>query len=190
VASREAAAASRLGSPTVQNQRDSATRVSCRRVTPLIPVTFLVSAELCQPIPIMRFMVSTDLIQPIPKIFCIDWVTSVDTNKSQPINTVHTPLFRPSITVVMATVPTEISFFEVCFQLSLICFFPFFAMVYIDLDFDFTMISLMDLGLFPCIYILKDISLFSCIYSNRDLDFTFIYSNSSRIIPIYLILIN
>jgi hypothetical protein len=38
------------------------------------------------------------------------------------------------------------------FQLSLICFFPFFAMVYIDLDSDFTMISLMNLGLFPCIY--------------------------------------
>jgi hypothetical protein len=69
-------------------------------------------------------------------------------------------------------------------------FLPFFAIVYIDLDFDFTMISLMDLGLFPCIYILKDIGLFSCIYSNTDLDFTFIYSNSSRIIPIYLILIN
>jgi hypothetical protein len=57
-------------------------------------------------------------------------------------------------------------------------FLPFFAMVYTDLDFDFTMISLMDLGLFPCIY------------SNRDLDFTFIYSKSSRIILIYPILIN
>jgi hypothetical protein len=32
-------------------------------------------------------------------------------------------------------------------------FLPFFAMVYIDLDFDFTMIFLMDLGLFPCMYI-------------------------------------
>jgi hypothetical protein len=38
------------------------------------------------------------------------------------------------------------------FQLSLICFFLFFAMVYIDLDFNFTMISLIDLGLFLCIY--------------------------------------
>jgi hypothetical protein len=55
--------------------------------------------------------------------------------------------------VVAATVPTEIILlFEVFFQLSLICFFLFFAMVYIDLDFDFTMISLIDLGLFPCIY--------------------------------------
>jgi hypothetical protein len=51
------------------------------------------------------------------------------------------------------TVPTEIiPLFEVFFQLSLICVFTFFAMVYIDLDFNFTMISLMDLGLFPCIY--------------------------------------
>jgi hypothetical protein len=74
--------------------------------------------------------------------------------------------------VVAATVLTEretvlteiIPPFEVFFQLSLICFFPFFAMVYIliDLglfpyiysnrDFDFTMISLIDLGLFLCIY--------------------------------------
>jgi hypothetical protein len=68
-------------------------------------------------------------------------------------------------------------------------FLHFFAMVYIDLDFDFTMMSLMDLGLFH-VYILKDIALFSCIYSNRDSDFTFIYSNNSRINPIYPILIN
>jgi hypothetical protein len=77
--------------------------------------TFLVSVELCQPIPIMRFMVSADLIQSIPKIFCIGWVTSVDTNKAQPINTAHTPLFRPSTTVAAAAVPTEITFFEVFF---------------------------------------------------------------------------
>jgi hypothetical protein len=50
------------------------------------------------------------------------------------------------------------------FNFSLICFFPFFDVVYIliDLglfpclysnrDFDFTMISFIDLGLFPCIY--------------------------------------
>jgi hypothetical protein len=96
VASREAAsreAASRLGSLTTQNQRDSVIRVSRRWVTPLIPSTFFVSTELCQPIPIMRFMVSADLIQPISKIFCIGWVTSADTNKPQPINTAHTPLF-------------------------------------------------------------------------------------------------
>jgi hypothetical protein len=83
-ASREVAssdAAPRLGSLTVQNQRDSTIRVSHRRVTPLIPGTFLISAELCQPIPIMRFIVSADLIQPIPKIFCIGWVTSADSNK-------------------------------------------------------------------------------------------------------------
>jgi hypothetical protein len=55
--------------------------------------------------------------------------------------------------VAVATVPTEIiPFFEIFFQLSLICFFLFFAMVYIDLDFDFTMISLIDLVLFPGIY--------------------------------------
>jgi hypothetical protein len=135
VASREAAAASReaasreaalrLGSLTVQNQRDSAIRVSRWWVTPHIPDTFLVSTELCQPIPIIRFMVSTALIQLIPKIFCISWVTSADTNKPQPINIAHTPLFQSSTTVAAATVPTEISFFEVFFQLSLICFFPF-----------------------------------------------------------------
>jgi hypothetical protein len=47
--------------------------------------------------------------------------------------------------------PRLFFFFEVFFQLSLICFFPFFI-VYIDLDFDFTMISLIDIGIFPCIY--------------------------------------
>ncbi len=84
---------------------------------------------------------------------------SVDTNKAQPINTVRTPLFRPSSTVAVATVLTEgncsdrdYSPFLRYFSTSLICFFSLFAMVYIDLDFDFTMISLMDLGLFPCIY--------------------------------------
>jgi hypothetical protein len=55
--------------------------------------------------------------------------------------------------VAVATVPIGIiPPFEVFFQLSLICFFLFFAMVDIDLDFDFTMISLIDIRLFPCIY--------------------------------------
>jgi hypothetical protein len=80
----------RLGSLLGQNKRDSVIRVSRRWVNPLIPNTFLVLAELCQPIPIMRFMVSTDLIQSIPKIFCIGWVMSADTNKPRPINTAHT----------------------------------------------------------------------------------------------------
>jgi hypothetical protein len=84
-------------------------------VTTLTPDTFLVSAELCRPIPIMRFMVLADLIELIPKIFCIGWVTSADTNKSHPINIARTPLFRPSTTVVAATVLTEISFFRYFF---------------------------------------------------------------------------
>jgi hypothetical protein len=55
--------------------------------------------------------------------------------------------------MAVATVPIGIiPPFEVFFQLSLICFFLFFAMVDIDLDFDFTMIALIDIGLFPCIY--------------------------------------
>jgi hypothetical protein len=119
VASREVAsreAAPRLGSLTAQNQRDSVIRVSHQRVTPLIPETFLVSVKLFQPIPIMRFMVSTDLIQQIQKIFCIGWVTSVDTNKPQLINTAHTPLFRLSTTVAVATVPIEISFLRYFFN--------------------------------------------------------------------------
>jgi hypothetical protein len=75
-------AALKLGSPTAQNQISLQLGFHVGGVTPLILGTFLVSAELCQPIPIMRFMVSTNLIQPIPKIFCIDWVTSADTNKA------------------------------------------------------------------------------------------------------------
>jgi hypothetical protein len=103
-------------------------------------------------------MVSADLIQPIPKIFCIRWVMSADTNKAQSINTAHTPLFRLSTTVVAATVLIESNcsdrdyLFELFFSTFSNMFLPFFAMVYIDLDFHFTMISLMDLGLFPCIY--------------------------------------
>jgi hypothetical protein len=54
VAAREAAA--RLGSMTVQNQMLPRLGFRVGRVTPLIPGTFLVLA---------------DLIQPIPKIFCI-----------------------------------------------------------------------------------------------------------------------
>jgi hypothetical protein len=72
-------AAPRLGSLMVQNQRDSVIRVSRRQGYSPYTQSFLVSGELCQPIPIMIFMVSADLIQPIPKIFCIGWVTSVDT---------------------------------------------------------------------------------------------------------------
>jgi hypothetical protein len=163
-----------VGQPNDANQISPRLGFHIGRVTPLIPGTFLVSVELCQSIPIMRFMV---------------WVTSADTNKAQPINTTHTPLFWPSTTVAAATVPTEISFFDVFLQRSLICFFPFLPW-YIKILILISPWYLMDLGLFPCIYILKDIGLFSCIYSNRDLDFTFIYSNSSRIIPIYPILIN
>jgi hypothetical protein len=101
-------------------------------------------------------------------IYGIGWNKIADTNNLlyrltyvsryqyvQPIYNTHTPLFRLSTTVVAATVSTESNCsdrdYQVFFQLSLICFFPF-AMVYIDLDFDFTMISLMDLGLFSCIY--------------------------------------
>jgi hypothetical protein len=77
---------------------------------------------------------------------------SVDTNKAQPINTACIPLFRPSNTVAAATVPTESNysnrdyspFLRYFFTLSNM-FLPFFAMVYIDLDFDFTMISLIDI---------------------------------------------
>jgi hypothetical protein len=78
---------------------------------------------------------------------------SADTNKVQPINTAHTPLFRLS-----TTVPTESNcsdrdyLFGGIFSTFSNMFLPFFAMIYIDLDFDFNMISLMDLGLFPCIY--------------------------------------
>jgi hypothetical protein len=61
------------------------------------------------------FLVSADLIHLITIIFCISWVTSSDTNKP-PINTTHTPLFRPSTTVAEATIPTEIIFFKVFFN--------------------------------------------------------------------------
>jgi hypothetical protein len=137
-ASREAA--SRLGSLMAQNQISPRFGFRIGGVTPFIPGTFLVSTELCQSIPIMRFMVSTelcqsipimrfmvstDLIQPIPKIFCIGWVTSADTNEAQPINTAHTPLFQPSTTVAAATVPTEISFFQVFFSTFSNMFLPF-----------------------------------------------------------------
>jgi hypothetical protein len=84
---------------------------------------------------------------------------SVETNKAQPINNARTSLFRPSSTVVAATLPTENNcsdrdyfLFLRYFSTFSNMFLPFFAMVYIDLDFDFTMISLIDLGLFPCIY--------------------------------------
>jgi hypothetical protein len=53
--------------------------------------------------------------------------------------------------VAAATIPTEITFLSDFLTFSNM-FLPFFAMVFIDLDFDFTMISLMDLGLLPCIY--------------------------------------
>jgi hypothetical protein len=53
--------------------------------------------------------------------------------------------------VAAATVLTEITFLRYFSTFSNM-FLTFFAMVYIDLDFDFTMISLMDLGLFLCIY--------------------------------------
>jgi hypothetical protein len=71
-----------MGSLMVQNQISPRLGFNVGGVTPLIPDTFLVSAELCQSIPIMRFMVSSDLIQPIPKIFCIGWIMSADTNKA------------------------------------------------------------------------------------------------------------
>jgi hypothetical protein len=80
---------------------------------------------------------------------------SMDTSKAQPINTARTPLFRPSSTVAAGTVPTESncsnrdhSPFLGMFSTFSNMFLPFFAMVYIDLDFDFTMISLIDLELY------------------------------------------
>jgi hypothetical protein len=86
-------------------------------------------------------------------IYGIGWLTSADTNKARLINTAHTPLSGPSTQWRRLLFrPRLFPFFEVFFQLSLICVFPFFAMLYIDFDFNFTMISLMDLGLFPCIY--------------------------------------
>jgi hypothetical protein len=151
VVSREAAP--RLGSLTVQNQISPRLGFCVGGGTPFIPGTLVVSAYVIQPIPKISFMVSVDVIQPIAIIFCIGWLTSTDTNKARPINTAHTPLFRPSTKWRWLLFrPRLFPFFEVFFQLSLICVFPFFAMVYIDLDFNFTMISLMDLGLFPYIY--------------------------------------
>jgi hypothetical protein len=78
--SREVAATSReavprLGSLTVQNQILPRLGFRVGGGTPLIPDTLLVSADV------------------IPIIFCIGWLTSADTNKAQPINTAHTPLF-------------------------------------------------------------------------------------------------
>jgi hypothetical protein len=112
-------------------------------VTPLIPNTLLVSA---------------DIVQPIPIIFSISWLTSADTNMLSLyiIPTHHysdrAPQWRWLLFQPRATVPTKITFFEVFFSTFSNMFLPFFTMVYIDLDFDFTMISLMDLGLFPSIY--------------------------------------
>jgi hypothetical protein len=71
VASSREEAAPSLGSLTAQNEISPRLGFHVGGVTPLIPGTFLVSAELCQPIPIMRFMVSVDVIQPIQKIFGI-----------------------------------------------------------------------------------------------------------------------
>jgi hypothetical protein len=100
VASREVAAsreaALRLASLTTQNQISPRLGFHIGGGTPLIPGTLLVSIDVIQPIPKNSFMVSADVIQPIPIIFCIVWLTSADTNKAWPINTAHTPLFRPS----------------------------------------------------------------------------------------------
>jgi hypothetical protein len=97
VALREAAAsreaAPRLASLTAQNQISPRLGFCIGGGTPLISGTLLVSADVIQPIPKISFMVSTDVIQPIPIIFCIDWLTPDDTNKAEPINTAHTPLF-------------------------------------------------------------------------------------------------
>jgi hypothetical protein len=67
-----------VGQPDDTKPRDSMIRVLRRRGYSPYTLSFLVSAELCQPIPI---------------IFCIGWVMSADTNKPPPINTAHTPLF-------------------------------------------------------------------------------------------------
>jgi hypothetical protein len=153
----------KLGSPTMRNQIPPRLGLHVGGgVTPLIPSTLLVSADIAQPIQKMRLMVSADVSQPIPIIFYIGWLMSADTNIAQPINKPPTD----------TTVPTkqhsgdgdcsdrELAYFiEIFFHT-----FSFFAMVYIliDLglfpckysnrDLDFTMISLIDLGLFPCIY--------------------------------------
>jgi hypothetical protein len=92
VASREEAAP-RLGSLTAQNQISPQLGFCVGGGTPLIPGTLLVSTDVIQPIPKISFMVSAEVIQPIQKIFGIGWITSADTNKAQPINTAHTPLF-------------------------------------------------------------------------------------------------
>jgi hypothetical protein len=55
-------------------------------VTHFIPGVLFVSANIAQAIPKMLFIVSADVSQQIPMIFCIDWLTSCDTNKAQPIN--------------------------------------------------------------------------------------------------------
>jgi hypothetical protein len=100
-----------VGQPDGAKPRDCAIRVSRQRGYSPYTRSFLVSAELCQPIPIMILLVSTDLIQSIPIIFHIGWVTSADTNKHPPINTTHTLLFQSSTTMAAATIPIEISFF-------------------------------------------------------------------------------
>jgi hypothetical protein len=74
----EGGGGAKVGQADGAKPRDSAIRVSRQRGYSPYTRSFLVSAELCQPIPI---------------IFCIGWVTSVDTNKPPPINTTHTPLF-------------------------------------------------------------------------------------------------
>jgi hypothetical protein len=86
----------KVGQPDGAKPNFTVIRVSRRRGTPFIPGTLVVSAYVIQPIPKISFMVSVDVIQPIPIIFCIGWLTSTDTNKARPINTAHTPLFRPS----------------------------------------------------------------------------------------------
>jgi hypothetical protein len=90
-----------VGQPDGAKPRDSAIKVSRR--WGYSPYT-------------RSFLASPDLIQLIPIIFRIGWVTSADTNKPPPINIAHTPLFRLSTRVVVANVPTEISFFKVFFN--------------------------------------------------------------------------
>jgi hypothetical protein len=79
---REAAAqrAGNLGSLMAQQKNSPRLRFCVGGVTPLIPDMLLVSADIVQPIPKMWFIVSADVSQPIPIIFCINWLTSVDTN--------------------------------------------------------------------------------------------------------------
>jgi hypothetical protein len=130
------------------------------------------SIGIAQPIWKMRFIILADVSRLIPIIFCIDWLTSADTNKAQPINKLpahHCPDWAPQwwwwLFQLRATVPTEIiSLFWGIFLTFSNMFLPLFAMVYIlidlwlfpciysNIDFDFNIISLIDPGLFPCIY--------------------------------------